>query len=76
MSRHIRVRLFTFDNHPPQHLLNHYQIWVGGPVRGKGHYVMKPNCKEEDERMRLMFTLEDYTYSQINDIMNFIYKKL
>ena len=75
--RHISVRLFTFDNHPPQHLWNHYQIWVGGLVRGKGHYVIKPESEEIDSLMRLTFReYEGYTDSEVEDIMNFIYKKL
>ena len=76
MSRHKSVRLFTFDNHPPQHLWNYYQIWVGGLVRGKGHYVIKPDDEEMDQEMRRGFALSGYTKQQIDDIMNFIYKKL
>ena len=76
MSRHISVRLFTFDNHPPQHLWNYYQIWVGGLVRGRGHYVIKPESQEEDEVLRSEFALCGYTKPQIDDIMNYIYKKL
>lgn len=77
MSRHIGVRLFTFDNHPPQHLWNYYQIWVGGLVKGKGHYVVKPEDLREDLRMRRTFRIVDgYTAEQVDDIMNFIYKKL
>lgn len=50
--RHTSVRLFTFDNHPPQHLWNYYQIWVGGLVRGKGIYAIKPETEEEDRQNR------------------------
>ena len=75
--RHISVRLFTFDNHPPQHLWNHYQIWVGGLARGKGHFVIKPETRDVDSLMRLTFKeVEGYTDNQIEDIMNFIYTKL
>ena len=75
-SKHINVRLFTFDNHPPQHLWNYFQIWVGGLVNGKGHYVIKPEDEEMDQEMRRGFSLSGYTKQQIDDIMNFIYKKL
>lgn len=74
--RHISVRLFTFDNHPLQHLWNHYQIWVGGLVKGKGHYVIKPENKQMDGFMRKGFAISGYKQSEIEDIMNFIYKKL
>lgn len=77
MSRHISVRLFTFDNKPPERLWNHYQIWVGGLVKGKGLYVVKPETKEKDELMRATLrNMEGYTPEQVEDIMNYIYKKL
>lgn len=56
---------------------NYYQLWVGGLVRGKGIYAIKPETEEEDEKMRLgLATLDGFTPFQIEDIMNFIYKKL
>lgn len=76
MSRHISVRLFTFDNHPPQHRMNHYQIWVGGLARGKGFYVIKPEDEAHEMQMRTGFASFGYSKQQIDDIINFIYKKL
>lgn len=77
MSRHTRVRLFTFDNHPPQHLWNYYQLWVGGLVRGQGIYAVKPETEEDDTMMRRTLRLVNgFTAEQVEDIMNYIYKKL
>lgn len=76
IRKHIGVRLYTFDNHPPQHLWSYYQIWVGGLVRGKGHYVIKPDGPEEERAMRKGFAMSGYSRAEIDDIMNFIYKKL
>ena len=75
--RRTSVRLFTFDNKPPQYLWNYYQLWVGGLVHGKGIYAIKPENKEEDRQMRLALrTIDGFTPTQVEDIMNFIYKKL
>lgn len=77
MSRHVSVRLFTFDNHPAESLWNYYQIWVGGMVRGRGLYVIKPDNPEQDTMMRRVFRyVEGFKPNEVEDIMNFIYKKL
>ena len=76
-KRHISVRLFTFDNHPPQEYWSYYQIWVGGLVTGRGLYVTKPETDEADSTMRWVLKNQyGYNKNQIEDIMNFIYKKL
>ena len=70
------VRLFTFDNHPSHELATYYQIWVGGLVRGRGHYVIKPETEEEDKALRKGFADTGYTHKEVEHIMNYIYKKL
>ena len=75
--KHTSVRLFTFDNHPPQHLWNYYQLWVGGLVHGKGIYAVKPDSDEEDKMMRrALMMVHGFDENEVEDIMNFIYKKL
>ena len=76
-KRKIGVRLFTFDNHPPQHLWNNYQIWVGGLVTGRGLYVTKPQSEEEDDMMRMsLHDVYGYKDKEVEAIMNFINDKL
>ena len=75
--QHVSVRLFTFNNRPKQELWNHYQLWVGGLVRGRGIYVTKPETNEEDEMMRrTLHNLHGFRENEVEDIMNYIYKKL